>query len=198
MIDRSLASQRVQMLKSMYGIDLSNDSDYLQYQRDKKDGLVQQRVVDISSAKTQKDVLDAELGLNPSSIGGHDLANSHLGKTPDQICAMVPEIFRILHIECVIRSDLSRAFLAKQVQLRKKMMGHPFDRLRANVPVKTRRELRKRGGAKEKDSLADYLVNPHLTFHGTREDYVASIIRQRFLLPEAEDVRCGSTYGRGV
>ena len=78
------------------------------------------------------------------------------------------------------------------------MIGHPLDLLRANVPVETRRELRKRGGAKEKDSLADYLVNPYLTFHGTRRDYVASIVRQGFLIPDAEYVRCGSTYGRGI
>ena len=119
-IDRSLASQRVQTLKSMYSIDLSNDSDYLESQRGKKDGLMQQHKVDISSAKTQKDIVDAEFGLNPSSIGGHDLANSLLGKTPGEICAKVPEIFRILRIECVIRSDLSRAFLAKQALLRKR------------------------------------------------------------------------------
>ncbi len=78
------------------------------------------------------------------------------------------------------------------------MIGNPRDRLRANVPLETRRELRKIGGAKEKDSLANYLVDPRLTFHGTRKDYVASIVRQGFLLPDVNNVRCGSTYGRGL
>lgn len=164
-----------------------------------KGRIAQQERIAISSAKTKNEILKTGFGLDLSSIGGHDLANSLLGKTPDQVCAKLPEIFRILHIECVIRSDLSRAFLQKQNQVRKKMTEYPLDRLRANVSVETRRELRKRGGGKERTFLVDYLVEPRLTFHGTRKDFVASIVRQGFLLPEKnEDVRCGSTYGRGL
>lgn len=199
MVDRSIAEQRVEMLRLISGIDLSSNTKYLEYQRDAKAGLAQQEKIDMLSAKTKYDILNTEFGLNLASIGGHDLANSLLRKTPDQICAKLPNIFRILHIECVIRSDLSRVFLQKQNQLRNKMMAHPLDRLRANVPVEIRREFRKRGGEKEKESLTDYLVDPRLTFHGTRKDYVASIVRQGFLLPEKkEDVCCGSTYGMGL
>ena len=171
---------------------------FLQYQREKPFGLAQREKVDILSAKVQEDIVDSDFGLNASSIGGYDLANSLLGKKPDQICDKVPGIFRILHIECVIRSDLSRTFLAKQCQLREKMMGHTLDRLRPNVSADICHELRKRGGSNEKHLLANYLVDPRLNFHGTRRDYVPSIVKQGFLLPEANDVRCGSTYGRGI
>ncbi len=98
----SMNKQRVEALRLMSGIDLSSDTMYLQYQRDERNGLAQQERIHISSAKTKHDILNTEFGLDLSSIGGHDLANSLLGKTPDQICAKVPEVFRILHIECVI------------------------------------------------------------------------------------------------
>ena len=142
MVDRSLVKKGLEMLEDMYGIDLSRDTKYLQYQRNKQDGMDGREKLDISSAKTKKDIIDSEFGLNPSSIGEHDLVISLLGKTPDQICLILPEIFRIFDIECVVRSDLSRAYLEKQTQLRKKMMGHSLDHLRRNVSIETYRELK--------------------------------------------------------
>ncbi len=57
-------------------------------------------------------------GIDPKSIQGHDLANSIIGKTPDDVCAKIPEMFRILHIESVVRSDLAAKFFRRQGQIR--------------------------------------------------------------------------------
>lgn len=54
--------------------------------------------------------------------------------------------------------------------------------------------------------MVEYLVSPHLTFHGTSNEYVPSIFRNGFLKPGAKNsetreehaVHCGSTYGRGI
>jgi len=51
-------------------------------------------------------------GIDTSSITGHDLANSVLGKTPEEICKKIPEIFRVLHIESVSAFGLTRPHAA--------------------------------------------------------------------------------------
>ena len=196
--DKRMTYERLGLLESMGGIDLFTNPKFNQLKWSGNDAVVGPERMDITSAQSRKDIIDSELGLDPSSVVGHDFANTLLGKTPEQICAKVPKVFRILHIECVLRSDLSRAFLGKQDQLRKKLVDYPLERLRGTVPVEIRRELRKRGGREEKESLADFLVEPRLTFHGTRKDHVASIVRQGFLIPDKSEVRCGSTYGRGI
>lgn len=156
-------------------------------------------------SKTDFNMADIwKTGLDLSTIEGHVSVNSLLGKTPGQICAGIPEYFRILHMESVIRGDLYDGFLCQQQELRKQLLEVPLPTLRRSVPVEVRRHLRNRSS--EKESLVDHLVNPHLTFHGTRRDLVPSIIRHGFLLPgdpiplskEASVVRCGSTYGRGI
>ena len=48
--------------------------------------------------------------LDLLTVQGHELVDSLLGRTPDQICEAIPEEFRILHIEPVIRNDLYQAF----------------------------------------------------------------------------------------
>lgn len=57
-----------------------------------------------------------------------------------------------------------------------------------------------------KEDLIEGLIKPQTKFHGTRRDYVPSIVRQGFLMPGSLDkltaehhgVRCGSTYGRSI
>lgn len=160
---------------------------------------------DTKQSKTDLTTADhGNTGINLSNIEGHVSVNSLLGKTPEKICAGIPEHFRILHIESVIRGDLYSNFLYQQHELRKQLLEAPLITLRRNAPVKVRHQLRNRAG--EKKSLVDHLVNPHLTFHGTRRDLVPSIIRHGFLLPgdtiplinQTTVVRCGSTYGRGI
>lgn len=146
----------------------------------------------------------ANTGVDFSTIESHVSVNSLLGKSPEQICAGIPEYFRILHIENVISGDLHSSFLCQQRELRKQLLEAPLPTLRRSAPMKVRRQLQNRAG--EKAMLVDHLVHPHLTFHGTRRDLVPSIIRHGFLLPgdtipltkQATIVRCGSTYGRGI
>lgn len=46
------------------------------------------------------------------------MANSITGKTPEDVCAKIPEIFRILHIESVVRSDLAAKLFRRQAEIR--------------------------------------------------------------------------------
>lgn len=48
-----------------------------------------------------EDDTEENTGIDLSTIQGHVSINSLLGRTPEQICAGVPEHFRILHIESV-------------------------------------------------------------------------------------------------
>ncbi|MCJ1270345.1 hypothetical protein MMC22_010241 [Lobaria immixta] len=143
-------------------------------------------------------------GIDLSTLRGHHSVNFLLGRTPEQICAGIPECFRILHIESVVRGDLHNSFLREQCKIRKQLLNAPLPIIRRSAPTEVRDQLRDRAG--EKESLVDHLVNPHLTFHGTRRDLVPSIVRHGFLLPgdpipftnQKTVVRCGSTYGRGI
>lgn len=143
-------------------------------------------------------------GIDLSTIQGHESVTSLLGKTPEEICAGLPEYFRVLHIESVIRGDLYKDFLFQQREIREQLLEYPLSHLRKSAPIDLRHSLRNR--ADEKELTVDNLVTPHLTFHGTRRDLVSSIVRHGFLLPgdtipfsnEKNQVRCGSTYGRGI
>lgn len=63
-----------------------------------------------SSVQHRSEIMSSMFGIDPKSIQGHDLAKSIVGKTPEDVCAKIPEIFRILHIESVVRSDLAAKF----------------------------------------------------------------------------------------
>ncbi len=133
-------------------------------------------------------------GIDPSSVQGHDLANSILGKTPEEVCKKIPEAWRILHIESIVRSDLTSKFQRAQAGIRKGFEQLPVNILKDSVRAETRLELGKR--AIEKETLIDILTAPEMSFHCTREDVVPSIVRQGYLMPDIYSVRCGSTYGQ--
>lgn len=142
--------------------------------------------------------------IDLSTIQGHGSVTSLLGKTPEEICAEVPEHFRILHIESVIRGDLYSDFLYQKGAIRKQLLQRPLSNLMESAPMHFRQSLRK--DMESRVSLVDHLVTPQLTFHGTRRDYVPSIVQHGFLLPgdpvphsnEEHQVRYGSTHGRGI
>ena len=123
-----------------------------------------------------------------------------LGKTPENICNLVPADFRVLHIEKVVRGDLTREFHAGTEKLRDRLQGFSINHLRKCIPPN------ERSCTRTIDAMIDYLVEPHLTFHGTQRHVVPSIVRHGFLLPgdlnplnnSQHGIRCGNTYGRGI
>ena len=148
-----------------------------------------------SDALTERQITDSIWGVDPATIEGHDLANKLLGKTPKDVCAEIPDLFRILHVESVIRSDLAARFLDRQAEIRTLLEKMPLTEIQGCLRHKTRSKLGKR--KREKATLIELLVEPTLSFHCTREESIPSIVRHGFIKPRGtEEVRCGSTYGR--
>lgn len=202
--DYAMSLDRRRILENMYGLsglvpdpgDPSDTYDPLNPDWSKKEtDLTDEKSLDFGDAQHQSEIKDSMWGIDPASVVGHDLANTVLSKTPEQVCAQIPEQFRILHIESVVRSDLLARFLRCQSKIRKDLEKLPLNMLRGSLKRDTRMKLGKR--AKEQDTLIDHLITPDLTFHCTREDLIPSIVRQGFLMPELErDIRCGATYGK--
>ncbi|KAI1842003.1 hypothetical protein JX266_011758 [Neoarthrinium moseri] len=132
-----------------------------------------------------------------SSSGGK--AFQYLQRTTEQICAEVPSAFRVLHVEQVLRGNLAQAFYNRQEELRRELDRQSLRTLRRHVPAQLQRSQRR-------EDLVEHLARPRLTFHGTQRQFVPSIVRHGFLAPgarnpgtaAAHEVRCGSTYGRGI
>lgn len=145
-----------------------------------------------------------EKGLDLKSVTGDALIKEIIGKTPQEICADLPEQFRILHVESVIRPDLTKRFLTQQESVREKLQTASRHDLEKCLLPSVRKKIRV--NASRKEDLIQEMVRPVVTFHGTRRDFVSGIVRQGFLMPGAKDkltgeqhaVRCGSTYGRGI
>lgn len=70
----------------------------------------------------------------------------------------------------------------------------------ANLRTAASRDIRREAakGNIEKEILVHHLVEPHLTFHGTRKDLIPLVVREGFRVPKPEGVRCGSTYGQSM
>ncbi|KAI0899682.1 ADP-ribosylation [Annulohypoxylon nitens] len=128
-----------------------------------------------------------------------DIGHHYLQKTPQEICSEIPSNYRILHVEEVLRADLIHRFHKKQEKMRNELSKMSQRELRKHVPPNLQNIGRK-------DVWVDHLVKPRLTFHGTARQYVPSIVRYGFLQPgkkkpgtdERHEIRCGSTYGRGI
>jgi hypothetical protein len=139
-------------------------------------------------------------GINLSTIQENATAAQILGKSPETICEKIPSQFRVLHVESVIRKDLYRRFLETQDVLRRRFQKLDIGGLAKCVPIDKRRHHA------TKDELIDHLLTPKLTFHGTSNRFVPSIVRAGFLNPGDKNqltgythgVRCGSTYGQGI
>ncbi|KAF5334856.1 hypothetical protein D9758_014299 [Tetrapyrgos nigripes] len=168
------------------------------------------RMVDTASAH-QASWLDDDF-ITPERRAFHDTdldnifntAQDFLGVTPKQICDDILPDYRIIHVESIIRTNLSRRFVQFQDMLRSKLMQRSTHELVKFVPPEYRRS---RGtSSTQKEDLIEHIVRPKLTFHGTRPDLVPSIVQFGFLKPgtthpstgEPLPVRCGSTYGRGI
>lgn len=139
-------------------------------------------------------------GVDLSAIKEDAVAVTVLGTSLENICSTIPKEFRILHAESVIRHDLLQKFRDRQEEIRERLQRYTVDELRKSLPKEERRSTL------SKDEAIEYLLKPHLTFHGTSNEFVPSIVRNGFLNlddinpsnGEVHEVRCGSTYGRGI
>ncbi|KAI1270363.1 ADP-ribosylation [Xylariaceae sp. FL1019] len=128
----------------------------------------------------------------------NNLAYELLGRTPQEICTMLPPEYRVLHVEEIIRPNLASAFTKRRDQMRANLLTKPYQSLQVFMPP-TQRNSRK-------EDIIEHLCRPRTTFHGTQRHFVPSIVRYGFLSPGAPNpsthtshtVRCGSTYGRGI
>lgn len=153
----------------------------------------------VHEVESWKDVVDNPVGTDLSSVV--DTTQHILGQTPERICkGLSPDVYRILHVESVLRTDLAKRFLRYQTKMRRTLSDRPRSELERSIP---NHELSK---MKKKRELVNYLVKPRLTYHGTSADSAHSIVRYGFIKPggkigdtgQSLDVRCGSWYGRGI
>ncbi|KAK9772904.1 hypothetical protein AB5N19_02794 [Seiridium cardinale] len=134
-----------------------------------------------------------------SNFTSGEQAFRYLSTSPKQIIANISSRFRVLHIEEVLRSNLARAFDRRQAQLQAVLSRQSLGALRHHVPYQLRH-------SKRKEDLVEHLIRPRMTFHGTQRQFVPSIVRNGLLKPgalnssseKAHEVRCGSSYGRGI
>ncbi|KAJ6442415.1 parp domain-containing protein [Purpureocillium lavendulum] len=142
---------------------------------------------------------DMKRGVDIQMLSSSELALRYLGKTPQDVAAMIPPQYRVQHIEEVIRKDLAVGFDQAHAQLRAQLSELPLRVLRRHAPPQMCRSTRV-------SDYVEHLSRPRLTFHGTQRRFVSSIVRHGFLRPGMRDpstgaahaVRCGATYGRGI
>lgn len=141
-------------------------------------------------------------GIDLKTLNINAVALELLGKTPEQICEMIPEGFRVLHVETVIRNDSYSDFLKCKARIRQRLFDNFSDEeLRKIAHIKHHNRRRT-----EKSEMVKHLVTPKITFHGTPNRLVPNIVRYGFLRagdfnPETGkqlEKRCGNTYGRGI
>ena len=132
-----------------------------------------------------------------------DKAAHLLGEPIADICSRVSEDIRILHIEPVFRSDLVSRHLKAKARIHQYLLAMSKHKLRKSVPF---RDIRPGSTDDTVPGLAAHLARPSVTFHGAPRHVMNSIVRYGFVLPgkeighsgQALEVRCGSTFGRGV
>jgi hypothetical protein len=137
---------------------------------------------------------------NPvSAMSSSEMALHYLGVTAQAIKDEIPKNFRVLHIEEVLRRDLSISFDMYRQRLRKTLEAMPLGALRKFVPGDLQRSHRA-------DDMIEHITKIRKTFHGTQRGRVTNIVRYGFIKPgskipgtgEIHGVRCGATYGRGI
>jgi hypothetical protein len=150
--------------------------------------------------RSWEEVLDNPVGVDLASI--KDTAHYILGKTPEQICAKLPEKIRVLHVESVLRSDLVDRFFECRARMRQRLRTRPKAELLRCIARNALTDKEK----EDKEEMVKWLTTPRLTFHGTGRNFIHSIVRYGFAKPGGKigdtgtelTVRCGSTYGRGI
>jgi len=170
---------------------------HLKEYRNKETGESANKDNDLAKTLQYKNDHISLAGVDISTLKEDASAATILGKSLEDICAEIPEEFRVLHIESVLRSDLKRRFWNCQQQIRDRLQKLPVETLKTSYgkPYRISRE-----------DLIDHLIKPCMTFHGTTSHIVKSIVQHGFLRPGDRHpetggvhyVRCGNTYGRGI
>ncbi|MCJ1385757.1 hypothetical protein MMC17_008881 [Xylographa soralifera] len=130
-----------------------------------------------------------------------DTAFYWLGKTTKEICDNILPGYQIVHVESIMRRDLSHRFRAMQDHMRSNLSNQSLNNLEKYIPLDRRRHSSFR-----LEDAVEYLVKPRITFHGTKREVVSSVVQYGFLKPgdahpatrDILKVRCGNTYGRGI
>lgn len=147
-------------------------------------------------------ITDAKQAVEASSLQSvNEIAYKLLGHSPKNIADMVPigpSGFRVLHVEQILRFDLSQRHEDFRSQLQSKLRQCTSNELRKFMPPESR--------TYRVEDMVEHLTKSRITFHGTKRQYVPSIVRHGFLAAgkhnpstgSSNSVRCGSTYGRGV
>ena len=154
------------------------------------------------SHETKKDELQMKrIGEVKSSS---EVARELLGDI-QKIVKNIPPWMRVLHVEEILRADLAKTFKAKKAEIYNNISHMSAGSLSRFLPpgVKYRRQ---------EDAL-DKVLEPRVTFHGTKRKNVPLIVRHGFLKPGTSlprdgarkgghtgvhQVQQGSTYGRGI
>ncbi|KAJ3529848.1 hypothetical protein NM208_g9577 [Fusarium decemcellulare] len=147
------------------------------------------------------EIINNPYGLDVSTV--QDTAFEILGKTPEQLIADIPDQWRVIHMESILRPDLVRRFWAYKHILRKNVESGET-RLRDRLPPHSQLEGRVRAQLNH-DTVMDDMVTPRITYHGTPLRSVSSIVRYGFKLPGnivsgkvVSSPRTGVVYNRGI
>ncbi|KAF4972750.1 hypothetical protein FSARC_758 [Fusarium sarcochroum] len=147
------------------------------------------------------EVINNPYGLDVSTI--QDTAYSILGKTPQELVAEIPNEWRVIHMESVLRPDFVRRFWNYQQMLRADLESHRTS-LRDRMSPHSKLKGRVRAQL-SRDGIIDDMISPRVTFHGTQLQYVASIVRHGFKMPGKlvdgniiASPRTGIVYDRGI
>ena len=113
-----------------------------------------------------------------------DTAFYWLGKTTKEICDNILPSYEIVHVESIMRPDLSRRFRRMQDHMRSTLSSQSLQNLERYVP----RDQLHHSSFRLEDAV-DYLVKPRITFHGTKREVVFC---RSIRLPQAG--RCAPCY----
>ncbi|KAL7796830.1 hypothetical protein V8C37DRAFT_332469 [Trichoderma ceciliae] len=153
-----------------------------------------------SEISSWEDIISNPVGLDVSTI--RDTASFLLGMTPEQIAQQIPKVWRVIHMESIMREDLLKRFTRYQEHLRTFLRDQPG--LRKKLPPHASLERRYVSSVPIEDIIQD-MVKPSVTFHGTSLRSVRSIIRNGVFLPgrfvdgkRIVSPRSGIAFDRGI
>lgn len=119
-----------------------------------------------------------QYGLDVSSID--DSSRDLLGMPIHDIVADIPDEFRIIHVESVVRGDLLHRFNEFRRSLAEILNTEDAKSLWNKLPFNSHLRQRNHTGLRREDIVADMLT-PRVVFHGTPLQNVGSIVRSGFL-----------------
>ncbi|KAF5674736.1 hypothetical protein FHETE_2810 [Fusarium heterosporum] len=161
----------------------------------------QEKGWDANELRNWDELINNPYGLDVSTI--QDTAYSILGKTPEELVAGIPNEWRIIHVESVLRPDFVRRFCRYQQMLRS-TLEKPGSRLGDRLSPHSKLEGRVRSTL-SREAIIDDMLTPRVTYHGTELYSVASIVRHGFKMPgrlvDGEAIaspRSGIVFDRGI